>query len=124
MNRLLTLASTGLFATGLAILPLSVNAATVTETKAPVTAPVAVTETKAPVTAPVTGPDGKAAPVVKSDTTAKDATKPNTATTAPVTTTTVPTAATATAKPATTQPPAHDAVQAPVPSGSPAKVGG
>ena len=111
MNRLLTLASTGLFATGLAILPLSVNAATVTETKPPVTAPVA-------------GPDGKAAPVVKSDTTAKDATKPNTATTAPVTTTTVPTAATATAKPATTQPPAHDAVQAPVPSGSPAKVGG
>ena len=120
MNRLLTLASTGLFATGLAILPLSVNAATATETKPPVTASVA-------------GPDGKAAPVVKPDTVAKDAPKPNTAMTAPATTAPVTTApvtaattapATATAKPATTQPPAHDAVQAPVPSGSPAKVGG
>lgn len=115
MNRLLTLASTGLFATGLAILPLSVNAATATETKAPVTAPVA-------------GADGKAAPVAKPVTVAKDATKPNTATTAPATTapataaTTAP--ATAGGKPAPAQPSGHSAVQAPAPSGSPAKVGG
>jgi hypothetical protein len=116
MNRLLTLTSTGLFAAGLAILPMSVNAATAPETKAPVTAPMA-------------GPDGKAAPVAKSDSVAKDAMKPNTATTTPATTvpstaaTTAPTT-TGTAKPAATQPPGHSAVHAPSTSGAPAKVGG
>ncbi len=99
MNRLLTLASTGLFAAGLAILPVSVYAATSGDTNAP--------GTNAPVTASV----GKVAPVVKGDTAAKDAAKP-----APTGTAKAGTALTGTAKVGSTQTPAHSA--------PPAKVGG
>jgi hypothetical protein len=63
MTRLLTLASTGLFAAGLAIFPVSVfaqpNAATGTDTKPAATAPVAGHDVKT--TAPVTAHDTKAA---------------------------------------------------------------
>jgi hypothetical protein len=100
MNRLLTLASIGLFGAGLTILPLSVYAAMGPDVPAPVTAPVA-------------GHDSKVAPAVKADTTSKDAAKPNTATSGTATSPTVPGA---TAKTGTTQ--------APATSGTPAKVGG
>ncbi len=69
MKRLLMLASSGLFAAAVAILPVSVNAATTPDGKAPVT-----TST----TAPATTPDGKAAAA-----TAKDAPKPGTTTSTP-----------------------------------------
>jgi len=63
MTRLLTLASTGLFAAGLAIFPVSVfaqpNAATGTDTKPATTAPVAGHDAKT--TAPVAAHDTKAA---------------------------------------------------------------
>lgn len=63
MTRLLTLASTGLFAAGLAIIPVSVfaqpNAATGTDTKPATTAPVAGHDVKT--TAPVAAHDTKAA---------------------------------------------------------------
>ena len=68
MNRLLTLASTGLFAAGLAILPVSVYAqpnaaATGTTSGTTTSGPAASTDMKT--TAPVVGQGAKAAPAVK-----------------------------------------------------------
>ena len=110
MTRLLTLASTGLFAAGLAIIPVSVfaqpNAATGTDTKPATTAPVAGHDVKT--TAPVAAHDTKAtAPVAGHDAKtampAKDAAK-----------------GAAVVKPADTK---TSAVK-PATAGTPAKVGG
>ncbi len=116
MKRLLTLASTGLFATGLAILPVSVyaqpNAVT---TPAPVVSPVVSHETKPthpPVVSPAVSHDTKAMPAGK-QALSKDAAKPATDT---KDATKAATAKAGSAKVATTP--------AGATTGTPAKVGG
>ena len=78
MTRLMTLASTGLFATGLAIFPVSVfaqpNAATGTDTKAQAAAPVAGHDAKTSMPAKAAAKDK---PAVKTDTTKTSAVKPD-----------------------------------------------
>lgn len=106
MKRLLTLASAGLFATGLAIFPVSVFA----QSNAPATS-----DTKAQTTAPVTGHDAKPVPAGK-EAAGKDATKPATVSPAAVSkdATKAATAKAGSVKVGTT----------PAPTSTPAKVGG
>ena len=111
MKRLLTLASAGLFATGLAIFPVSVFA----QSNAPATS-----DTKAQTTAPVTGHDAKPVPAGK-EAAGKDATKPATVSPAAVSPAAVSKDAT---KAATAKAGSVKVGTTPAPTSTPAKVGG